>query len=84
MSVNEQANEHVLDRKETFIGKSVPRANAVRLVAGQGKYVDDLKLPRMLHVAYFRSPYAHARIVFIAEARPDHRCAFAVREGVSG
>ena len=68
MSVNEQANEHVLDRKETFIGKSVPRANAVRLVAGQGKYVDDLKLPRMLYVAYFRSPYAHARIVSIDDS----------------
>ncbi len=34
-------------------------------MAGQGKYVDDLTLPRMVHVVYFRSPYAHARIVSI-------------------
>ena len=68
MSANEQADESVLDRTETFIGKSMPRANAARLVAGQGKYVDDLTLPRMLHVVYYRSPYAHARIVSIDDS----------------
>src|SRR5204862_4004499 len=33
---------------------------------GRGQYVDDIVLPRMLHVAYVRSPHAHARIVRIA------------------
>ena len=66
MSVADHRNEgSVLDREDSFIGKTVPRTNAVRLVAGQGKYVDDLTLPRMVHVVYFRSPYAHARIVSI-------------------
>ena len=66
MSVADHSNEgSVLDREDSFIGKTVPRANAARLVAGQGKYVDDLTLPRMVHVVYFRSPYAHARIVSI-------------------
>ncbi len=63
MSVTEEGS--VLDREDSFIGKSVPRANAARLVAGQGRYVDDLSLPRMVHVAYYRSPYAHARIISI-------------------
>ena len=45
-----------------YIGASLPRANAKRLVAGRGQYVDDVKLPRMLHAAVLRSPHAHARI----------------------
>ncbi len=44
------------------IGASLPRANAKRLLAGRGQYVDDVQLPRMLHAAVLRSPHAHARI----------------------
>src|SRR2546422_693533 len=29
---------------------------------GQGRYVGDLELPRMVHAAFLRSPHAHARI----------------------
>ena len=46
-----------------YIGQSVPRANARRLLEGRGTYVDDLRLPRMAHVVFLRSPHAHARIV---------------------
>ncbi len=45
-----------------YIGQSVPRPNAKRLLQGRGAYVDDLRLPRLAHVAFYRSPYAHARI----------------------
>ncbi len=45
-----------------YIGKSVPRANARRLLQGRGTYVDDLRLPRLAHVVFFRSPHAHARL----------------------
>jgi carbon-monoxide dehydrogenase large subunit len=48
-----------------YIGRSVPRANAKRLLQGRGVYTDDLRLPRLAHVAFFRSPHAHARIVKI-------------------
>jgi carbon-monoxide dehydrogenase large subunit len=48
-----------------YIGAALPRANAKRLLAGRGQYVDDVHLPRMLHAAVLRSPYAHARIVRI-------------------
>jgi carbon-monoxide dehydrogenase large subunit len=45
-----------------------------RFVRGQGRYIDDLKLPGMLHGALLRSPLAHARIVSIdtsaAQAHP--------------
>src|SRR3954451_5065251 len=36
-----------------------------RFVRGQGRYIDDLKLPGMLHGAILRSPLAHARVVSI-------------------
>src|SRR5438067_1602641 len=45
-----------------YIGQSVPRPNAQRLLQGRGAFVDDLRFPRLAHVAFFRSPYAHARI----------------------
>jgi aerobic carbon-monoxide dehydrogenase large subunit len=54
-----------LDRPNSYIGRSVPRPNAKRLLAGRGRYVTDIKLPRMLHAAFLRSPHAHARIASI-------------------
>ena len=47
------------------IGRPLPRRNAKRLVAGRGRYVDDIVLPRLVHVAFVRSPVAHGRIVAI-------------------
>ncbi|NKB58437.1 MAG: molybdopterin-dependent oxidoreductase [Alphaproteobacteria bacterium] len=44
------------------IGSSLPRDRAKRLLAGRGQYVDDIQLPRMLHLAFVRSPYPHARV----------------------
>jgi carbon-monoxide dehydrogenase large subunit len=55
-----------LDRPNSYIGRSVPRPNLARLTQGRGHYVSDVSLPRMAHVAFVRSPYAHARIVAIA------------------
>jgi len=43
-------------------GRSVPRAAAARLVAGRGRYTDDIAPLRLVHVAFARSPYAHAAI----------------------
>jgi carbon-monoxide dehydrogenase large subunit len=36
-----------------------------RFVRGQGRYIDDIKLPGMLHGAVLRSPLAHAKILSI-------------------
>jgi aerobic carbon-monoxide dehydrogenase large subunit len=54
-----------LDRPNSYIGRSVPRPNLQRLTQGRGQYVSDVSLPRMAHVAFLRSPHAHARIVNI-------------------
>jgi CO/xanthine dehydrogenase Mo-binding subunit/aerobic-type carbon monoxide dehydrogenase small subunit (CoxS/CutS family) len=53
------------DQEEGYIGRSVIRPQTARLVAGRGTFTDDIKLPRMLHAAFVRSPHAHARIVSI-------------------
>src|SRR5215210_4329059 len=60
-----------LDRPNSYIGRSVPRPNLARLTQGRGQYVSDMSLPRMGHVAFVRSPYAHARIrgIDTADAR---------------
>jgi carbon-monoxide dehydrogenase large subunit len=53
------------DAPNSYVGRSVTRPNARRLAQGRGRYVDDIVLPRMVHVAYVRSPHAHAKIVKI-------------------
>jgi carbon-monoxide dehydrogenase large subunit len=45
-----------------YIGQSVPRPQAKRLLQGRGAFTDDLRFPRLAHVAFFRSPHAHAKI----------------------
>ena len=57
-----------LDRPNSYIGRSVPRPNLARLTQGRGQYVSDVTLRRMVHVAYLRSPHAHARIKSIDSA----------------
>ncbi len=66
-----KASLSILDRPNSYIGKTVPRPNLDRLMQGRGTYVSDMELPRMAHVVFLRSPHAHARIVNIeaAEAR---------------
>ena len=55
----------VLDRPNSYIGKTVPRPNLDRLMQGRGLYVSDMELPRMAHVVFLRSPHAHAKITGI-------------------
>src|SRR5437764_1599522 len=58
----------VLDRPNSYIGKTVPRPNLERLLQGRGLYVSDIELPRMAHVVFLRSPHAHAKIIGIDAA----------------
>ena len=63
-SVSEKGRSSPLGQM-SYLGQSVPRLGAKAAVAGRGRYTDDIQLPRMLHAAFVRSPYAHARIVDI-------------------
>src|SRR2546426_1064206 len=44
------------------VGAPLKRRDDPRLLTGRGRYVDDLTLPRMVHVAFVRSPHAHATL----------------------
>ena len=50
------------DTGRPFVGQSIPRREDRRLLTGRGQYINDMVLPGMLHVAFVRSPVAHARI----------------------
>src|SRR5919197_820883 len=52
-----------------WLGRSVKRKEDDRFVVGRGNYVDDIRLPGMLHMAILRSPFAHARIRSIDTSR---------------
>ncbi|MBC7815037.1 MAG: molybdopterin-dependent oxidoreductase, partial [Burkholderiales bacterium] len=47
------------------MGHRMKRKEDPRFLRGKGHYVDDVKLPGMLHMDIVRSPYAHARILNI-------------------
>ena len=49
----------------TEIGKARARKEDARLVTGQTNWTDNIVLPGLVHVAYLRSPMAHARIVSV-------------------
>ena len=49
----------------TEIGKARARKEDARLVTGQTNWTDNIVLPGLAHVAYLRSPMAHARIVSV-------------------
>jgi len=52
----------------SWIGRSVPRSEVGRLITGRGRYTDDIAVANVGHVAFLRSPHAHARIESIDAA----------------
>ena len=58
---------------DTGFGASAKRKEDPALLRGEGRYVDDIHLPGMLHAAFVRSPYAHAKV-----GRIDKSAALAV------
>ena len=53
----------VLDAPTTnVVGKAIKRTEDPRFITGEGRYLDDIKLQSMTHMAILRSPYAHANI----------------------
>ena len=51
-----------------YVGKSMKRVEDPRFIQGKGKYIANMSLPDMAHLAIKRSPYGHARIVSINTA----------------
>ena len=45
-----------------YVGQRMTRTEDPRLLTGQALFVDDVQMPGMLHAAFLRSDYAHARL----------------------
>ncbi len=54
-----------------YIGKPIPRRDAVDIVTGRAEFVDDRKFPGLLHGKVLRSPHAHARIKKIDKSKAE-------------
>src|SRR4029453_3613327 len=61
----------VEETTEGLIGARMKRVEDPGMITGTAKYIDDLKLAGMAHVAILRSPYAHARIKGIDTAKAE-------------
>lgn len=66
---------NLIDRPNSYVGRTLSRDAAKRAVAGRGRYTDDIMPHRTLHAAFVRSPYGHAKILSIdikaAQEHPD-------------
>jgi aerobic carbon-monoxide dehydrogenase large subunit len=59
------AQTEVPETKTAELGKARLRKEDERLITGQTNWTDNITLPGMLHIAFLRSPYAHARIISV-------------------
>ena len=49
-----------------ILGTSPTRVEDERLLRGEGRFVDDIEVPRALHLVFLRSPHAHADILSLS------------------
>jgi carbon-monoxide dehydrogenase large subunit len=54
-----------VQKEGTLFGKPIKRVEDPKFMTGSGMYLDDLRLPDMLHAVFVRSPYANAKVVKI-------------------
>jgi carbon-monoxide dehydrogenase large subunit len=69
-------SDHDSDRGRALHRRQHQAFGDPRILTGAGRYVDDIKLPGMLHAAFVRSPMAHARVLSV-----DVSAARAARSG---
>lgn len=55
-----------------LVGQPLKRKEDPRFITGVAKFIDDIKLPRMLYGAVFRSPYAHAKLTRVDVTKARH------------
>lgn len=60
-----------MEKEYRFIGAATPRKDGGEIVRGRAKFIDDLRLPDMLHAKILRSPHSHALIREIETSRAE-------------
>src|SRR5437867_2011661 len=48
--------------REPYVGRPLKRTEDPKLITGRGQYVEDITVPGLAHLAFLRSPHAHARL----------------------
>ena len=59
------SKDQVVEIRKRAIGQSIPSTESAILLTGRARYIADISLPGMLHAAFVRSPFAHAKITHI-------------------
>ncbi|HET7259373.1 MAG TPA: hypothetical protein VFI75_06610, partial [Candidatus Acidoferrum sp.] len=54
-----------------WVGQPIRRKEETRLVSGKGIFVDDEKMPGMLHLKFVRSSYAHANVTRVDVSKAE-------------
>ena len=70
------------ERAGAELGRARLRKEDARLITGQTNWTDNITLPGLLHVAYLRSPHAHARIVSVDTSGAARRRRGLLRRGL--
>ncbi len=58
-----------MNNKYRFIGRTIPRKDAVDIVTGNTRYLEDIKIPNLLFGKVLRSPHAHAIIRLVDKTK---------------
>src|SRR6516164_9043932 len=69
--------------KQALIGQPIPRPAVRRLIRGRGRYVGDINLPRMLHLAFVRSPHAPGIALVASGADIAPHCKPFIADGIA-
>jgi xanthine dehydrogenase molybdenum-binding subunit len=69
-NINKEEGFEVADSYR-FIGKATPRRDAVEIVTGEARFLNDIKLSGMLYGKVLRSPHAHALIKKIDKSKAE-------------
>lgn len=64
-----QEQVHDVEASFHYVGAPVKRVEDKRLLTGRDKFIDNIKIPKMVYAGFVRSPYAHAKIKSINLSR---------------
>ena len=70
-SVKGSSTNGVRNAAAKWVGQPIRRKEENRLVSGKGIFVDDEKMPGMLHIRFVRSSYAHAKITRVDVSKAE-------------
>src|SRR5256884_8717548 len=69
--VKRSSTNGVRNAAAKWVGQPIRRKEETRLVSGKGIFVDDEKMPGMLHIRFVRSSYAHAKITRVDVSKAE-------------